>query len=348
MIFFLPILLFSSWIASATPMPTEEELRGALEEAYHLFIDNTEGSLVEYTDDVPPVAPDQFGIAITSLDGTHYEVGDSKSNFAIQSICKPFIYGLALEDRGRDTLFEKVGVEPTGMPYNSIIAIRIRKNPSQNPSVNAGAITSTSLIQASSKKEKWKRLLKMFEAYAGRPVKLDQKVYQSEVKQSHINQALSQVMHSLGSLEGDPTEAVDSYLRACSLNVNALDLSVIAATLANRGVNPKTGKRALQDKYVRDVLSVMLVSGLYDNSGEWMFRVGLPAKSGVGGGILVVVPGKLGIGIFSPRLDPYGNSVRGELVSKYLSKRFRFHILDPREHKHDWVPKAQPIKTRSN
>lgn len=308
-------------------LPTADQLNQALQEAHDLYQSVHSGTPLAYTNVVPKANPNHFGIAIMTVNGNLYEIGDSQVEFAIQSISKPFVYGLALEDNGSAELLKKVGVEPTGMPYNSILAIELDPDHKQNPSVNAGAISTASLIKGKNKEDRINRTLNMFSKYLGHPPKIDEKVLTSERSQSGTNRALATLMDSLGLMYADINDALDRYLIGCSISITAKDLALMGATLANGGINPVTGEKAINKEFVQDILSVIFISGLYDYSGRWLYTVGLPGKSGVGGGILAVVPGRFAIGVFSPPLDENGNSVRGIKTCQYLSKKLGLHLL---------------------
>ena len=268
-----------------------------------------EGEVATYIPELGQADPSSFGIVVVTTDGHVYEVGDTDLEFTIQSISKPFVFGMALEDCGRDAVLERVGVEPSGNPFNAIV-VDDRNRPF-NPMVNAGAIVATGLIDP--------RFAKIADAphhehvrqvrRAG-PGSLDEKVYRSESATGDRNRSIAWLMRSFGMIDGDVDAIVDDYFQQCSLLVNCRDLATMAATLANRGVNPITGEHALDARYVENVLSVMSTCGMYDYAGEWVYTVGLPAKSGVAGGVIAVLPGQLGIGVFSPRLDERGNSAR--------------------------------------
>ncbi len=247
--------------------------------------------------------------------------------FTIQSISKPLVYGLALEDHGTTEVLRKVGVEPTGEAFNSIVMDEINNRPF-NPMVNAGAIATTALIKGNGPEERFARILGMFSRYAGRQLTIDESVFQSERATGHRNRAIAYLQLNSGMIEEPVSEHLDLYFRQCSILVSARDLSMMAATLANNGVNPLTGERAIAAEHVKTVLSVMASCGMYDYSGEWVYRVGLPAKSGVGGGIVAVLPGQFGFGVFSPLLDDHGNSHRGIEVCKELSQKFYLHVYD--------------------
>ena len=262
------------------------------------------------------------------VDGYAYQVGDSRQPFTIQSIAKAITYGLALEDRGIEAVLSKVDVEPSGEAFNSISLEPETGRPS-NPMINAGAIATVGLIEGNTAEVKFNRMLECYEKYLGHPVVIDEDVYHSEKSTGHRNRAIAYLLHNSNIIEKDPDDVLDLYFKQSSLLVTCEDLALIGATLANNGVNPITGIRALQSRYVPAVLSVMSSCGMYDYSGNWAHDVGLPAKSGVGGGILGIVNRQLGIGTFSPRLDLYGNSVRGLSSFKILSDEFGLHAFDP-------------------
>jgi glutaminase len=288
---------------------------------------NARGKLASYIPELTKADPDHFGVVLTAADGQSYAVGDADALFTIQSISKPLVYGLALEDHGPDGVLRRVGVEPTGEAFNSIVMDESNNRPF-NPMVNAGAIATTALIRGSGFAERFGRILDMFSRYAGRPLTVDDAVFQSERATGHRNRAIAYLQLNSGMIEEPVMEHLDLYFRQCSILVSARDLSMMAATLANNGVNPVTGQRAIAAEHVKTVLSVMASCGMYDYSGEWVYRVGLPAKSGVGGGIIAVLPGQFGFGTFSPLLDEHGNSERGIEACKELSQRFHLHVYD--------------------
>jgi glutaminase len=290
------------------------------------WLPDNSGAVADY---IPPLAladPNSFGIAVTTTEGHSYEVGDSRVSFTIQSMSKPFTYGLALQDRGFDAVDRKVGVEPSGEAFNSISLAPGSGRP-LNPMINAGAITSTALVAGGSAAEREGRVVDFYGRCAGRPLEVDMEVYESERDTGHRNRAIGHMLRAFGVLEEDPDEALDLYFRQCSVNVTCRDLSLMAGTLANGGVNPLTGDRVLERHLVDRVLSVMTTCGMYDSAGEWVVDVGMPAKSGVGGGVLAVLPGQLGIAVFSPPLDPHGNSVRGVEVCRQISTDLNLNLL---------------------
>jgi len=285
------------------------------------------GQVATYIPELAKADPDWFGICLVTANGSIYEVGDTRQEFTIQSISKPFVYGLALEDNGRATTLERVGVEPTGDAFNSISLDPGTGRP-RNPMINAGAIATAGLIAGKTPASRFKRILETFSLYAGRPLKVEQTVYRSESETGHRNRAIGHMLRNFDKLTGDPAPTTEIYFQQCSISVTCRDLGIMAATLANRGVNPLTGKQALRGEYVESVLSVMGTCGMYDYAGEWLYNVGIPAKSGVAGGVLAVLPGQLGIGVFSPRLDAHGNSVRGIRVCQELSRRLDLHLFN--------------------
>lgn len=286
-----------------------------------------DGKIASYIPELAKVNPDLFGICVMTVDGRCFEVGDFDRLFTIQSISKVFVYGMVLEDRGRDYVLTKVGVEPTGDAFNAIVLDERSKRP-YNPMVNAGAIATTSLIKGVGPTERLNRMLDMFRKYIGHDIFIDMSVFMSERTTGHRNRAMAHLMYHFGMIDEKIDEALDLYFQQCSLTVNCRDLAVMAATLANNGVNPLTGEQAVNCDYVKDILSVMYTCGMYNFAGEWAYTIGLPAKSGVSGGIMVVVPGRIGIGVFSPLLDERGNSVRGVKVCEEISQQFGLHLFD--------------------
>jgi glutaminase len=304
-------------------------LRGFLRELHAKYQPLRDGTLADYIPELTKANPDWFGICVVSAGGQVFEVGDAEQLFTIQSISKPFVYGLALTDYGRDYTLSRIGVEPSGDVFNSIVLEERSKRP-HNPMINAGAIAAASLIKGEGAAERLEHVLAMFQRFAGHPLGVDMAVFTSERATGYRNRAIAYLMLNFGMIDAAVDEALDLYFKQCSVLVTCRDLAVMGATLANQGVNPITGERALAAEYVRDVLSVMYTCGMYDYAGEWAYRVGLPAKSGVGGGIMAVVPGQAGIAVFSPLLDVHGNSVRGIRVCEDLSERFALHVFDGR------------------
>lgn len=289
----------------------------------------SEGEVATYIPELAKADPDLFGICLVSASGAVYEVGDTSVPFTIQSISKPFVYGLALEDNGLDEVISKVGVEPSGDAFNSI-SLEPETGRPLNPMINAGAIATAGLIPGNVPAARLRRVLQGFSAFAGRELSLDDTVYTSESETGHRNRAIGHMLRNFDILGSAPDPTVELYFQQCSISVTCRDLGVMAATLANRGVNPITGRQAIRGEYVANMLSVMGSCGMYDWAGEWIYKVGMPAKSGVAGGILAVLPGQIGIGVFSPRLDSHGNSVRGIKVCEALSQRLDLHLFNRR------------------
>jgi len=298
-----------------------------LEDLYLKYKHLREGAVASYIPELAKVDPDLFSICVITVDGQVYQVGDYNHLFTIQSISKVFVYGMALEEHGRDYVLTKVGVEPTGEAFNSIILDERSKRP-YNPMVNAGAIATTSLIKGSGSTERLNRMLEMFQRYIGHEIFVDISVFMSERTTGHRNRGMAHLMLNFGMIDERIDEALDLYFQQCSVMVDCHDLALMAATLANNGINPITGERAVDARYVRDILSVMYTCGMYNFAGEWVYKVGLPAKSGVSGGIIVIMPNQIGIAVFSPLLDANGNSIRGIKVCEDISQEFGLHLFD--------------------
>jgi len=303
--------------------------RAYLSDLYRDLLPLRDGRIADYIPELAKANPDHFAISVATVNGAQFHVGDTGVRFTIQSVSKPFVYGLALDDNGREHTLGRVGVEPTGDAFNSIIKLDEQSGRPHNPMVNAGAIATAGLIKGRDSTERLNRMLAMIQRYIGHEVAVDASVFTSERATGHRNRAIAHLMLNFGMVDENITETLDLYFQQCSVLVTATDLAMMGATLANEGVNPLTGERAIGAEHVQDVLSIMLTCGMYDSSGEWVFRVGLPAKSGVGGGIVGVVPGRMGIGVYSAPLDSRGNSVRGIKVFERLSAKFGLHVFAP-------------------
>ncbi|MCO5168195.1 MAG: glutaminase A [Planctomycetes bacterium] len=302
-------------------------LQPLLEALHERHRDLADGRLADYIPELARADPSWFGVAVATVDGRVLAVGDHARPFTIQSISKVLAHGLALEDHGRDEVLARVGVEPTGDPFDSIIRVdRATKRP-HNPMVNAGAIAVASLIRGGDPTTRLNRVLAMFGRYVGHEVLVDMPVFLSERSTAHRNRAIAHLMRNFAMIEANVEETLDLYLQLCSARVTCRDLAVIGATLAGGGICPLTGERAIEAGYIRDLLSVMFTCGLYDAAGRWAYSVGLPAKSGVSGGLLAVVPGQLGIAVYSPPVDARGNSVRGVRVCEDLSRQLGLHVF---------------------
>lgn len=318
--FFLLFLFTFEALAKgpAAALDNDSAITKVLMEAYEKYKNDDDGKNADYIKALAVVDPKIFGITVVTADGKVYEVGDTKAAVSIQSISKVFTASLVLQEHGSDFLQKKIGVNATGLAFNSIIAIEQHGGSASNPFVNAGAIQSTSWVGAKDSKERWAKIKANMDAYAGHKLAFNEVVYQSEVNDNKRNQAIAKLLDAYGRMGSDPLEATTVYTKQCSVNVTSHDLGVMGATLANHGVNPVTKARLLDENHVPKLLAVMATAGLYDSAGDWLYLTGSPAKSGVGGGILAVVPGKLAIGVVSPPLDRYGNSVRGQKAAAYI------------------------------
>ena len=288
----------------------------------------TEGKVANYIPELAKADPNLFGICIATRDGHLYEVGDTRHKFTIQSISKALSYGLALEDRGEEHVISRIGVEPSGDAFNAI-SLKPGNGAPFNPMINAGAIATCGQVLKKDGQSRIDRIREYLSRCAIGQLDIDQEVYRSESQTGHRNRAIGWMLRNFEIIEEEPREILETYFQQCSLRVTCADLAVMGATLANQGCNPVTGERAIAHEYVDNVLGVMASCGMYDWSGEWIYRVGLPAKSGVGGGILAVLPGQLGIGVFSPPLDEQGNSVRGIKVCMDLARELSLHMFNP-------------------
>jgi len=305
--------------ADAAPDP----IPAAVDAAYAKYRTLDEGKNADYIPALAQVDPKLFGIALVTVDGKVFQKGDVTAPFSIQSISKVFTLASAIETSGPEAVLEKIGVDATGQVFNSIVAIELMKGKEMNPFVNPGAIATTSLVEGKTAEEKWARILGIHEAFAGRKLTVNQEVYKSESDTNERNRAIALLMHAYGRLYFDPLASTDIYTRQCSISVTASDLAVMAATLANGGKNPVTGKQVIAPENAMRVLAVMATAGLYDDSGIWLYRVGLPGKSGVGGGIIAVAPGRFGVAVFSPPLDAAGNSVRAQKAIQDIAGALR-------------------------
>ncbi|MDQ1243369.1 MAG: glutaminase [Pseudomonadota bacterium] len=307
-------------VAKKAPEPlSKESVEAALDSAYAQFKDLKEGANADYIPALAKVDPNIFGIALVTADGRVYTKGDVNSEVSIQSISKVFTMAKVIEERGPQSIPENMGVDATGQVFNSIVAIEQYKGSEMNAMVNPGAITATSMVSGANRDEIWNKILSYYSDFAGRPLSVNQEVFQSEAATNQRNQALAALMGAYGHIKGDTAQATDIYTEQCSVSVNAKDLATMAATLANGGINPLTGKVVMKSENVPEVLAVMATAGLYDDSGKWLYKTGLPAKSGVGGGIIAVAPGKFGIAVISPPLDAAGNSVKAQKTIEAIS-----------------------------
>jgi len=309
--------------------PDRARVEAIVREAYEKFRGDTDGKNADYIPYLAQVDSKMFGIAVVSTDNQVIEIGDVKYSFSIQSISKVYSLALALEELGPEQVFQKIGSEPTGRAFNSVSAVVDMPTHSGNPLVNAGAIATVSLIPAKSAEEKWNKILNFYSKAAGEKLLLIDEVYKSEAATNTGNKALSYLLAKYDRIYADPFESVDVYTKQCSVGVNATQLARMGATLANNGVNPSTGERVIDAEDIPYVLATMTMAGLYDSSGGWAWHVGLPAKSGVGGGIVAVAPGKGAIAVFAPPLDEAGNSVKAQKVIEYVAKKLDYNLYSP-------------------
>ena len=320
-------LLLQSWLACCDPL-LPQDVKPTLTEVYTKYKSLNSGKNAAYIPELAKVNPDYFAISIATTDGKIYSVGDANIPFSIQSISKVFAYALALEDNDEKTIFAEIGLDATGEKFNSIAPLEKISGSSLNPYVNAGAIQTTSYIKGKNSQEKWARFFALLQAFSDNHLVLSQRIYQSETKTNVRNHAIAHLLKSHGKLSGDPTDVLDRYTKACAVMATSKQLAIMGATLANNGMNPFTQTQIISPAVTRHVLSQMLVNGLYEKSGTWFVTIGIPAKSGVGGGILAIIPNKMAIAVYSPPLDATGNSVRGQKVLEELSTRWGLHLLE--------------------
>lgn len=317
---------------SARPAAAEDTdpIREVLGEAHRKFRKVDEGKNADYIPALAEVPSGLFGISLVTTDGRVYGEGDTAAAFSIQSISKVFTLALVLQESGEQAVEDSIGVDATGQVFNSIVAIEQNKGFQQNPFVNPGAIATTGMVKGKTGPEKWDKILAIHSAFAGRKLEVNGPVYESEAATNQRNQAIAALMAAYGHIQDDTRMVTDVYTRQCAISVTSHDLAVMAATLGNGGRNPVTGNQVIAQEHVARVLAVMATAGLYDDSGIWLYNVGLPAKSGVGGGIIAVSPGKFGIAAFSPPLDAAGNSVRAQRAIEYVSNRLGGNPYDVR------------------
>ncbi len=307
----VPALCVLAGLTAATAQ-APADVDAALKAAHEKYKGLAEGANADYIPALAKVDSRIYGIALVTVDGKVYTAGDVASEVSIQSISKVFTMALVMEEQGPDAIRDNMGVDATGQVFNSIHAVEQNKGSEMNAMVNPGAITATSMVSGASRAEIWGKILAWYGQFAGRTLKVDEEVFKSEAATNQRNQAIAMLMHAYGHIKANPLQATDIYTEQCSVAVNAKDLATMAATLANGGRNPVTGKQVMKADNVPEVLAVMATAGLYDDSGKWLYATGLPAKSGVGGGLLAVSPGKFGIAVVSPPLDAAGNSVRAQ------------------------------------
>lgn len=308
-------------------LPTPEIITKLVNESYARFKSHNEGQNSQVYPALARVPSELFGVCIAGVSGNIYAAGDTDHEFSIMSVSKPFVFALVCQAMGAEAAREKLGANATGMPFNSLAAVEHSPDGRTNPMVNAGAIATTSLVPGDTLDAKWRFIHDGLSRFAGRPLPLNEEVYDSASETNSRNQGIARLLQSFGRIYFDPAQATDLYTRQCSLNVSARDLAVMGATLADGGVNPITKERIVDPSVCHYALAVMTTAGLYETSGDWLFDIGLPGKSGIGGGIVTVSPGKGGLGTFAPPLDSAGNSVKGQLVAKFLSQKLGMDLF---------------------
>jgi glutaminase len=308
-------------------LPPPEHIQALVTEAWELFRADTNGESSQVYPALARVPADLFGVCVVGVTGRVFAAGDHEHPFTIMSVSKPFVFALVCEALGVETVRERVGVNATGFPFNSLAAIERDPHGRTNPMVNSGAIATTSLVPGASVHDKWRTIHEGLSRFAGRTLALNDEVYASASATNSRNQSIARMLQGYGRIYMDPAEAVDLYTKHCALDVTAKDLAVMGATLADGGVNPLTRERVVDASVCHYALAVMATAGLYETSGDWLFDIGLPGKSGIGGGIVAVSPGKGGLGTFGPRLDAAGNSVKGQLAARFLSQRLGMDLF---------------------
>ena len=321
--------------APATTMAAQPAMdyQGAIDRAYAKYKDLKEGKNADYIKELATVDPNIYGIAIVTVDGKEYKQGDLDSRVSIQSISKVFTLAKVIEEQGAKVVFDKIGVDATGLRFNSIVAIELQKGKEINPLVNPGAIAAVSMINGADSAAKWKNVLQTHCDFAGSQLQVNQPVYISEAGDNLRNQAIAHLLLAYNRMYFDPVQSTDVYTKQCAINVNARDLAMMAATLANGGTNPVTKKYVVSPETCAFTMSVMATAGLYDDSGQWLYAVGLPGKSGVGGGIIAVCPGKFGIAVISPPLNAVGNSVKAQKTIYDIVRELKVHpyLVEPKK-----------------
>ncbi len=317
----------ASPFVSTGHLPTPEMVTELVTEAHARYRSNTEGKNSQVYPALARVPSELFGICVVGVSGNVYAAGDTDYEFSIMSVSKPFIFALVCQELGAEQARERLGANATGLPFNSLTAVELSADGRTNPMVNAGAIATTSLVPGATVEAKWQFIRAGLSRFAGRKLPLNDEVYTSASDTNYRNQGIARLLQSFGRIYFDPAQATDLYTKQCSLNVSARDLAVMGATLADGGVNPFTKERVVDPEICHYALAVMTTAGLYETSGDWLYDIGLPGKSGIGGGIVTVSPGKGGIGTFAPPLDSAGNSVKGQLVAKFLSQQLGMDLF---------------------
>lgn len=320
----------STAAVSTGRLPAAADVARLVAEAHERYRTLDEGKVADYIPALARVSRGLFGICAVGINGAVHAVGDTGHEFSIQSVSKPFVFALVCQAVGAEEARRRIGVNATGLPFNSVMAVELNPERTMNPMVNAGAIATTSLVPGATAAEKWRFIQDGLSRFAGRPLTLNDEVYESEAATNLRNRGIAKLLEGYERMYFDALEATDIYTRQCSLNVTAKDLAVMAATLADGGVNPVTRERVIDASHCKRVLAALATAGLYERSGDWLYEIGLPGKSGVGGGIFTVAPGKGGLGTFAPPLDAAGNSVKGQRVTKFLSERLGLNLFASR------------------
>jgi glutaminase len=312
---------------STGELPSAQVVQALLDEAHELYAPEQAGKVADYIPALARTDPSLYGICVVGVRGRTFSAGSAAHEFSLQSISKAFVFALVCDALGHEEARRNLGVNATGLAFNSVMAIELNEDRTMNPLVNAGALATTSLVPAASKDERWEFIQTGLSRFAGRPLVLDQEVFASESSTNLRNQGIAHLLESYGRLYADPDETTEVYTKQCSLLVSAQDLAVMGATLADGGVNPLTGEQVIDAHNCKHVLAAMATAGLYEHSGDWLYEVGLPGKSGVSGGIVTIAPGKGGLATFSPPLDEAGNSVRGQRATRYLSEKLGLNVF---------------------
>lgn len=321
-----PVTLANIYVSTGH-LPPGDRVQTLVNEAHMHFKTNDEGENASHYPALARVPRDLFGICVAGVNGRLFSAGDAEIPFTIMSVAKPFTFALVCQVMGPDEARDKLGLNATGLAFNSIMAVELNPKRLTNPMVNSGALATVSLTPGDTAEAKWQFIHEGLSRFAGRTLSLNDEVYASASISNHRNQALSRLMYDYGRLYFDPVEITEVYTRQSSLDVTARDLAVMAATLANGGVNPVTHERVVDEIHCQHVLAIMTTAGMYETSGDWLFDMGLPGKSGVGGGIITCAPGKGGLGVFAPPLDAAGNSVKGQLAATFLSQELGMNLF---------------------
>ena len=321
------IFSFSVLFSATTLAQTTPDYAKLIDQAHQKYKSNNDGKVADYIPALATYSPNNFAITIATVDGKIYQVGDVNKPFPMESLSKVFTMALAMEQHGPQVVLDKLGANATGMPFNSGLAVELTKGAPENPLVNAGAMSAVSLIEAKDKTDRWNKILDNLNVWADAKLTVNEPVFQSEMETNQHNQALAKLMESYNSFYGNTDEAVEIYTRQCSVDITVEQLAKMGAVLANKGKSPFNGKQLLNEKYVPQVLAEMAIAGLYDGSGKWLYTVGIPAKSGVGGGMVAIVPGEYAIAVYSPPLDEAGNSVRAQKTIEYVAEATHANVF---------------------